>query len=101
MSWLKFRAPNTTPSKTMVVKRGEGCKSLNGATTFNAGGAVFDIFCGMTWAYYDSLFVSYTPNFQTCMENCVRWNTNNGNQCVGVFWIYGQYGPLGVEGGSE
>jgi len=37
------------------VKRGEGCTSLNGPTTFNAGGAVFDIFCGMTWAYYDAL----------------------------------------------
>jgi len=35
------------------------------------------------------------------MEDCVRWNTNNVNQCVGVFWDYGQYGPLGVEGGSE
>jgi hypothetical protein len=69
-SWLKVQGPKY---HTTVVKRGEGCTSLNGATTFSAGGAVFDIFCGMTWAYYDSLFVSYTLDFQTCMENCVRW----------------------------
>jgi len=95
---LTIRSPLSTAT---VVKRAEGCTSLNGATAVNVSGSVFDIFCDTIWGYYDILFISYTPDFQTCIEECVRWNTNNVNHCVGVFWVCQQYGPLGVNGGYE
>ena len=49
LNWLAFRTSNTSPSQinshAVEVRHIHRYTSLNGATTFNEGGAVFDNFC--------------------------------------------------------
>jgi|SRR5579859_3345251 len=82
------------------VKRGVGCTEIN-ATTYMSGSSAFDISCDTAWPYASNLYILYTIDFASCMNGCLAWNTNMTGKCVGVSWIYGNFGPLGVGGGSE
>ena len=81
------------------MKRGVGCTTLN-RTTYSTGGLTFDILCNMYWGHEDTLFITYTPAFTSCIGGCASWNSANVDKCVGVDWTYGIYGPAGVSGGS-
>lgn len=81
------------------VKRGSGCTEIN-ATTFDTGGVIFNIFCDTSWSWTGQLSVTYTSDFQTCISECVTWNTKMSSTCIGVRWSSGVYGPSGLSGGS-
>lgn len=79
------------------MKRGVGCATLN-RTAYSTGGLTFDIICNMYWGHENTLYITYIPAFTSCIDGCASWN--GGDQCVGIDWTYGTYGPEGVAGGS-
>jgi len=70
------------------------------ASTYASSGSVFDIYCDTTWLSLDYLSLTYTPDFQSCMNDCVAWNTNSTQKCAGVSWISSATGP-GQPNGSQ
>jgi hypothetical protein len=82
------------------VKRGLGCPELGNNKTYTSNGSTFNINCNTSWGA-TALFLTYTPDFETCIEQCAIWNRQNAGKCAGVTWTDGTYGPLGVSGGSE
>jgi len=69
------------------------CISGNGTIYQTATGAEFEIYCGINWAFGD-LYISYTPDFMTCVENCAKWNENTNNTvCLGIAYAPQNYGP--------
>src|SRR5271169_708717 len=83
-----------------VVRRNVGCKQLN-KTTYMTQGGTFEIFCNTYYSYTSILFVDYTVDFPTCMDQCVTWNGNNNITCLGISWASAQYGPYGPSGGGN
>jgi len=83
-----------------ILKRGVGCQEIN-STNYQYEGFTFDLFCDTTWPSANFMYLTYTVDFTSCMQNCVTWNSVMTDKCVGVYWMGGQYGPLGVNGGSE
>ena len=81
------------------AKRAEGCTALN-QTTYSTNGVTFDILCNLYWGHEDTLKIEFTPTFTACIDQCASWNNANVDQCVGVDWSFGYYGPGGVAEGS-
>ena len=86
-------------AKTVHVKRAEGCTTLN-QTTYSTNGVTFDILCNMYWGHEETLQITYTPTFTSCIDKCASWNKANVDQCAGVDWAYGEYGHGGLAAGS-
>ena len=86
-------------AKTDHVKRAEGCTTLN-QTTYSTNGVTFDILCNTYWSHEDTLQITYTPTFTSCIDKCAAWNKANVDQCAGVDWLYGFYGHGGLAEGS-
>ena len=53
----------------------------------------------------NDLRITYTSDFISCINACAAWNAKSTavdfGECVGVSWVYGNYGPDGTAGGSE
>ena len=96
--------PNTQPLSFSIravvnqFKRDAQCMAISG-TNYMSAGAQFDILCDVNW-WGNDLYLSHTPDFRSCINECALWNTNRTEKCVGAGWISGQYGPAGVAGGS-
>jgi hypothetical protein len=93
----------TGATPTRLHERGFGCTELNATDTaiYQVSGSTFNVTCNWTWYDNQQLFVTYTIDFPTCMNECVAWNAGtNSGKCVGVKWTYGFFGPLGPSGGS-
>jgi hypothetical protein len=89
--------------KTLLtqIKRDIGCIAIN-STTYQTSGSTFDILCDTAgWGSLNILQITYTLDFVSCINDCVIWNTQNTQKCMGVEWVNGQYGPDGIQGGSE
>jgi hypothetical protein len=101
-----FRNNSSSPddSKVLpnpkVVRRGVGCQQLN-STTYMTEGNTFEILCNTYYWYTSILFVDYTIDFPTCMNQCVAWNLNQTIKCLGISWASGQYGPYGPSAGGN
>jgi hypothetical protein len=88
------------PKGVTYVKRSTGCTEINN-TTYESAGGTFELFCDTRWPSNYFLYVTFTLDYITCMEECVTWNTQMTEKCVGVRWQFGTYGPRGLPGGSE
>jgi len=87
-----IQTPETQREK--IIKRDQECTSLNGS--YNSNGTVFNVFCNTSWQYYDSLHISFTLDFSTCINGCEIWNIDQTqNECVGAQWKNDVYGPAG------
>src|SRR5271170_1604048 len=80
------------------VKRSSECTQNS---KYTISGSVFSITCDFQWAWWDALYITFTPDFQSCMNACIDWNSHSQDTCAGVSWSDGTYGPSGVSGGSE
>lgn len=79
-----------------LTKRSVGCSEING-TMYIVGSSVFDVYCDTAgWSNGYNLQIIYTVDFPSCINGCAAYE-----KCVGVRWVYEQYGPTGVAGGSE
>ena len=76
------------------------CLENNGGTYKSTTGAVFDVFCYKGWGGND-IHLNFTTEYFSCINGCALWNTHSTNQCVGVTYGPGQYGPDGEGGGSQ
>src|SRR5271154_2626268 len=80
------------------VKRSTECTQNS---TYTTSGSQFSISCDSQWAWWDALYITFTPDFQSCMNACAVWNLQSQETCTGVSWSDGSYGPSGALGGSE
>jgi hypothetical protein len=83
-----------------VLKRSIGCAQIGNATSYETEGSTFEIFCDFVWHASNTMTVTYTIDFVSCMDACIGWNGNHSAKCVGVVWRGGYYGPGGEAGGS-
>jgi hypothetical protein len=85
-----------------LSKRSIGCSEINtgNATYYQTEGWTFEVFCDFVWHASNSMAVTYTVDFPSCMDYCISWNGNNSAKCVGVVWRGGYYGQAGEAGGS-
>src|SRR5277367_2788877 len=91
--------PTIATSFQNQVKRSSECIA-NSTYTVSAS-AVFSITsCDSEWGWWYALYISYTPDFESCMAACVEWNSHSQDICTGVTWFPGSYGPYGISGGS-
>jgi hypothetical protein len=81
------------------VKRSSGC--TQNSTYITTPASIFSVSCNSIWAWWDALYITFTPDFETCMDACAAWNAQTQETCVGASWTDGTYGPSGVTGGSE
>ena len=79
------------------VKRTSECTQNS---TYTTSGSQFSISCDSGWAWWDTLYLTFAPDFQSCMNACAVWNLQSQDTCIGVSWSDGSYGPNGVLGGS-
>lgn len=93
----------TSPSGFIQHKRSVGCSQIDASntSTYNADGGTFEVFCDTAWHVANAMYLTYTVDFASCMNECVVWNRLYSVKCVGVGWGYGVYGPGGVAGGSS
>jgi hypothetical protein len=67
------------------IKRGYGCSSeITQSPYTTPDGLTFDIQCNTSYINTQFLDVTYTTNFSTCIDACVKWDESI--PCVGVQW---------------
>jgi hypothetical protein len=76
------------------------CISSSGGSYQSTTGAKFDMICGVNFNFND-IFLNYTLDYRSCIDGCAVWNTNSTEVCVGIGYAPGNYGPSGVQGGSQ
>jgi hypothetical protein len=100
----RLTPPTGTSSSGFIhQKRSIGCSQIDASNTsiYSTGGGNFEVFCDTAWHVSNSMYLAYTVDFVSCMNECILWNKIYSVQCVGVEWVYGIYGPGGVAGGSS
>jgi hypothetical protein len=93
-------APRPVVSNPKLVKRSSECPQIDG-NTYTTQGNTFELFCDTSYDWTKILSINYTIDFLTCMDQCVAWNVNMAQKCVGVTWAEGQFGPDGAVAGSQ
>ena len=81
------------------IKRSSAC--TQNSTYNTTPTSSFSISCNSIWAWWDALYITFTPDFESCMNACATWNSQGPKTCLGVSWADGTYGPSGATGGSE
>lgn len=97
-------SPENSTSTASVAprKRGVGCSQINAISygSYQLGDSTFTILCDTNWHAVYILQLSFTADFVSCMNACLEWNMVQSDECVGVTWAAGSYGPAGPAGGS-
>jgi hypothetical protein len=95
-----FRMLQVQPKELFThSKRGAGCSQIN-QVTYTTTGVTFDLICDTRWNASNYLYLTYTPDFESCITSCATWNKNGSGNCIGVTWIQTMYGPDGETGPS-
>lgn len=75
----------TIVASATEVKRGYGCSSeITQSPYTTSDGTTFDLQCNTSYTNTQFLDITYTTNFSSCMEACVKWD--EAVPCVGVQW---------------